>query len=201
MDRPMTETGAPVNARIRVPAVPDIDEARLVAAARQERAAFVPLYRAYLAPVYRYLAQQVGNRQDAEDLTAATFTKALASLEHYQGRGSFAAWLFSIARHTLLDYQRQRRPHLDVEQFAATLVAANGQPEAETMQAERRSRLDALVRRLPTDQRDALALRFAAGLRSAEAGKVMGRHEGAVRMLVHRAITTLRVELEKEEQP
>ncbi len=151
--------------------------------------------------MYRYLAQQVGNRQDAEDLTAATFTKALTSLEHYQGRGSFAAWLFSIARHTLLDYRRRRRPQLDVELFAATLVAANGQPEAETMQAERRRRLDMLVRRLPTDQQEALALRFASRLPSAEAGKVMGRREGAVRMLVHRAITTLRAELQKEEQP
>jgi len=69
------------------------------------------------------------------------------------------------------------------------------------MQAERRRRLDMLVRRLPTDQQEALALRFASRLPSAEAGKVMGRREGAVRMLVHRAITTLRAELQKEEQP
>jgi RNA polymerase sigma-70 factor, ECF subfamily len=190
----------PVYASSPAPVASEIDEARLVAAARRERAAFVPLYRAYVAPVYRYLAQQVGNRQDAEDLTTATFTKALAGLERYRGRGSFAAWLFSIARHTLLDYRRQRRPQLDVEQFGATLIAATGQPEAEALQAERRQRLDALIRRLPADQQDALALRFGAGLRSAEAGTVMGRGEGAVRMLVHRAITTLRAELQEEDR-
>ena len=200
MDRP-TEVSMPACPSSPAPIASEIEEARLVAAARQERAAFVPLYRAYVTPLYRYLAQQVGNRQDAEDLTAATFTKALASLECYEGRGSFAAWLFSIARHTLLDYRRQRRPQLDVEQFAATLVAGSGQPEAEALQAERRQRLDGLIRRLPDDQREALALRFAAGLRSADAGKVMGRGEGAVRMLVHRAITTLRAQLQEENQP
>ena len=90
------------------------EERQLVVAARRDPAAFAPLYRRYAPPVYRYLCQQVGNPQDAEDLTATTFRKALASLGRYREQGSFAAWLFSIARHTLRDYQRRRRPEVDV---------------------------------------------------------------------------------------
>jgi len=56
-------------------------DARLVTAARQDRAAFVALYQRYLPRVYRYVYRRVGNRQDAEDVTASVFTEALESLD------------------------------------------------------------------------------------------------------------------------
>lgn len=175
-----------------------LDEARQVAAAQANVAAFAPLYRAYVGAVYRYLARQVASREDAEDLTAAVFTKALASLGRYQDRGTFAAWLFGIARHALADYHRHRRPRMDAAEIAEEALA-DDEPDAAVLGAERRRQLDRLVRQLPADQREALALRFFAGLTSAEAGVVLGRSEGAVRMLVHRAVAALRNQLDEED--
>ncbi len=62
-------------------------DARLVTAARQDRAAFVALYQRYLPRVYRYVYRRVGNRQDAEDVTASVFTEALESLDRPGGTG------------------------------------------------------------------------------------------------------------------
>ena len=177
------------------------EERRLVAAARHERDAFVVLYRTYVGPVYRYFAQQVHRPQDAEDLTATTFSKALVSLDRYYDRGSFGSWLFGVARHTLGDYRRRYHPQVDVDLVAPALVAVDQEPEAAALRAEQLRQLDALVRRLPADQQEALALRFSGELSSAQVGVVMGRREGAVRMLVHRAVTTLRQQLGEEGRP
>jgi len=75
------------------------NDARLVTAARQNRSAFVALYRRYLLRVYGYVDRRVGSQQDAEDVTALVFTEALESLENYREQGSFAGWLFTIAHH------------------------------------------------------------------------------------------------------
>src|SRR5207302_10755857 len=100
---------------------PDADERLLVEAAIADASAFALLYRKYLTPVYRYVYQQVGNAQDAEDLTATTFSEALASLPRYEARGSFAAWLFGIARHVLLRHRRAHRSEVDVPRLAEVL--------------------------------------------------------------------------------
>jgi RNA polymerase sigma-70 factor, ECF subfamily len=176
------------------------DEALLIAAAVRDRAAFAPLYRRYVTPVYRYFARQTANAQDAEDLTAATFDKALAGLDRYREQGAFAAWLFSIARHTLRDYQRRFRPHLDVDLMAEPPAAMPDEPEAEVLRGERLRLLGQRLRRLPADQQEAVALRFFAELGVAATARTLGRSEGAVRMLVHRAITTLRRDYAEEEQ-
>ena len=172
-----------------------------LAAAGGDRAAFAALYRRYVTSVYRYLYQQTGSPEDAEDLTATTFGKALASLSRYREQGGFAAWLFSIARHTLRDHQRRRRPQLDLEVVASTIPDPSPQPEAQVLRAEEARTLHLLVRQLPADQQEALALRFFGGLRTAEVAVVLGRSEGAVKMLVHRAITALRTDYRREVQP
>ncbi|MDO9129198.1 MAG: sigma-70 family RNA polymerase sigma factor [Anaerolineales bacterium] len=86
------------------------DEAALVERARRDPSAFAALYHRYLTPVYRYLYRRLGNAHDAEDLTAQVFIEALEGLVAYRERGKFVAWLFTIARHRLTDFYRQRVP-------------------------------------------------------------------------------------------
>lgn len=166
-----------------------------------DRVTFLALYRQNVAPVYRYFYQQVGNPHDAEDLTATTFAKALASLSGYEEQGKFTAWLFGIARHTLGDFQRSRRQPVDLEVVAPTLVDAGPGPEEAALRAERAARLRRLLRRLPADQQEALILRFFGQLSTAEAATVLGRSEAAVKMLVHRAVAGLRDLYAREVQP
>jgi RNA polymerase sigma-70 factor (ECF subfamily) len=171
---------------------PEADEQSLVEAAQQDRVAFVALYRRYAKPVYRYFYHQVGNTDDSEDLTSTTFSKALASLARYERQGTFAAWLFGIARHTLLDYRRAHRIEIDVASVAATLHDPTPQPETQLILDEDSAMLRQLVRQLPDEQQEALVLRIFGELRTKEVATVLGRSEGSVKMLVHRAVTTLR---------
>ena len=177
----------------------DGEDAALVAEARQDRQRFTALYRRYLKPVYTYFYQQVGSVQDAEDLTAATFSQALASLDRYQEQGRFAAWLFGIARHQLLHHQRGR-PWAG-QPLTPDLPAEPGhEPEAQALGRDELRRLQGRLQALPAEQREALSLRFFAELRTAEVARLMGRSEGAVKMLVHRAVTALRDHLREEEK-
>src|SRR3954468_21415789 len=85
-----------------------LDEADLVAIAKRDRAAFAPLYRRYVDPVYRYCDRCLGNREAAEDATSLTFTKALAALASCRD-DKFRSWLFSIAHNVIVDVRADRR--------------------------------------------------------------------------------------------
>ncbi|GAB4580098.1 MAG: hypothetical protein Fur0022_28370 [Anaerolineales bacterium] len=93
-----------------VPSQETVDEeVLLVDAARQNPEAFDALYCRYLTPVYRYLYSRVQNRADAEDLTTQVFIEALEGLARYRDRGTFPAWLFTIARRRAIEYHRRKR--------------------------------------------------------------------------------------------
>lgn len=166
---------------------------------RVNRADFGDLYRTHVMQLYRYFYHHIGNVHDAEDLTAMTMSKALANLDRYEGRGTFAAWLFSIARHTLVDNHRQYRPTIDLLSVRSTHTDPAPSPESEAVQADQAYRLNRLLKQLPSGQHDALALRYFAGLRTAEIAAVLGRSEGAVKQLIHRALVTLRGTCQQEE--
>ena len=174
------------------------DDRQLVAAARADPQAFALLYRRYVHDLYRYLYHRVGNQQVAEDLTASTFGKALAGIGRYHEQGSFPAWLFSIARHTLLDYQRQLRPSVDVTAVAGALADPAASPESQLLRAEEARVLRDLVHQLPADQQEAVMLRYFGGLATADIAVLLHRREGAVRALLHRAITALREAYRRE---
>jgi len=168
------------------------NDARLVTAARRNRAAFVALYRRYLPRVYRYVYRRVGNQQDAEDLTASVFTEALESLEDYREQGSFAGWLFTIAHHRVADHHRRQRKKVDFRQVAPFLADPALDVESRVEQKERLVRLAATIRELAPDRQEALALRFFGELSNKEVAQVMGRSEAAVKMLVCRTLRQLR---------
>jgi RNA polymerase sigma-70 factor (ECF subfamily) len=148
--------------------------------------------------VYRYHVRHVGDHDEAEDLTAATFDRALAAFNRYQEHGRAAAWLFAVARHTRIDHERRRRPRAGLAR-AASVADAAPSPDERALRAEAARELRRMVAALPADQQEAVALRFFAGLSTAEAAAALGRSEGAVKMLVHRAVAALRGRYAAEE--
>ena len=80
----------------------------LVLAARQDLAAFEPLYRRYADRVYRYCLRRLDEPDRAADATSAIFIKAMQSIDHCQPE-SFRSWLFSIAHNTTIDARRTTR--------------------------------------------------------------------------------------------
>lgn len=175
------------------------NDAQLVTAARQNRSAFVTLYRRYLPRVYRYVYRRVGNQQDAEDVTASVFTEALECLEDYREQGSFAGWLFTIAHHRVADHHRRQRENVDFRQVAPFLADPALDVESRMEQEERLVRLAATIWELAPDRQDALALRFFSELSNKEVAQVMGKSEAAVKMLVCRALRQLRRRCREDE--
>lgn len=170
------------------------DDETLAEAARSDHTAFDALYRRYVNRVYRYCYTHTHNAADAEDLTAKTFLAALEGIGRYHGRGSFAAWLFAIARHKCDDYHRAHYKRRDevLEKAEGLVDPASPDP---VVQAHRQKIVDCLLRVLKVlseDRQEAIRLRFWGGLSTRETAKVMGRSRGAVKMLVSRGIADLR---------
>ena len=179
----------------------------LVEAARIEPARFEALYRKYLAQVYSYAFYELGDHHDAEDATERTFVAALTNLHRFEerarpedgnGASTFRVWLFRIARNVVADRQRARfrRPEEALE--VASAVASTADPAAEVARREEASAAWQAVARLPGDRRRAVVLRFVDEMSTAEIAGVLGRSEGAVRVLIHRALRTVARDLDGE---
>ena len=169
---------------------------RLVAEARAGDAwAFGRLFDHYHEPVYRYIVSRVHRPSDAEDLTQIVFVKALEALPRYESRGvPFGGWLFRLARNSVIDFVRTSHPHSGLD----VVEAHPSRDTAPDEQAIDRQRLDAVAAALETltdEQREAIALRFFAGLSAREAAEAMGKQEGTVRGLQFRALAAIRRQL------
>ncbi len=158
------------------------------------------LYDALVAPIHRYVALRIRRREDAEDVTHLVFERIVAGLPKYRHNGKpFTAWAFRIARNAVIDHQRRVRPTEPLSAVAEP-SAGNGLDDV-TVRGEEVRELRAAIRRLTTDQQEALALRYAAGLSAEEAARVMGRRAGTIRGLTFRAIESLRRQLEDRAGP
>lgn len=178
----------------------EAEEATLVSAARQDPDAFDALYRRYVDRIYGYCYSQVGNRGDAEDLTAQVFLEALTALDRYQEQHCFAAWLFGIARNLCASYHRKRYAHPEVALKpesetclvgVITSAAATG-PEWRLIRQNLLDCIRTTLASISEDRKEALHLRFWGGLNSREIASIMGRGVGAVKMLIWRGINDLR---------
>jgi RNA polymerase sigma-70 factor (ECF subfamily) len=168
---------------------------RLAAEAVADPQAFALLYQAHVDRVYRYLVARGSSEDDAEDLTAVTFERALRSIERYRPGGTgFLPWLLRIARNASIDAHRRRRGRavVGLDGAAARVADTHPTPEQSAITAEERREILGLVARLPDVQRDALALRFAAGLTSREIAVVIGKSDAASKKLISRALAALR---------
>ena len=166
---------------------------RLVAASQQgDPEAFGSLFDAYYGPVYRYVAARVGRPSDAEDLAQLVFVKALEALPRYEARGvPFGGWLFKLARNIVIDHIRTRRDIAPLDVMIERPNPEDGPDELAVLRQELDSVAHAM-RRLTPEQREAIELRFFAGLSAKEAAEAMGRQEGTIRGLQFRAIAALR---------
>jgi len=164
------------------------DDAALVAAARADPRQFGLLYERYVGPVYRYCYLQFGARAAAEDATSEVFLKALAGLSGFRD-GSVPAWLFTIARHTVIDLRRKQRPHRSIDE-GAEIADRGAMPERLAVDAARRDALRAALAALPADQRAAVELGLAGWSGEQIAGSLK-RSRGAVYLLRTRALARL----------
>jgi RNA polymerase sigma-70 factor (ECF subfamily) len=167
-------------------------ERLLIEAAQRDRAAFAPLYERYVDQIFAYAHTLTRNRELAEDVTAATFAKAIEDLPRFEWRGvPYSAWLYRVASN-LVARQARRPAWVDLDSHQPVDGVS---PELIVEQREREAAVRAAVAVLPDDQRHAVLLRFGGDLRNREIAEIMGRSEGAVKLLTFRAMTALRKQL------
>lgn len=176
---------------------PMATDADLAQAARDDPQAFGALYDRYLDTIYRYLYRQTGAREITEDLTSLTFMRALGALDRFPADRSFAPWLVRIAHNALVDYRRRAGRTVSLDDESAYALEAPDAPNV-TDDLEQAEVFDALTAGLPADQRDALALRFVADLSMEQTAAVLGRSVGATKMMVTRALSTVRTRMRRD---
>lgn len=172
----------------------EYDEKAIVEQAKTDPEAFGLLYKTYVDKIYNYIFFHTGNYQDAEDLTARTFHRALNKIDTYVDRGvPFSAWLYRIAHNIVANWHRDSSRRKTVSIDDVPLVS--GPADSPQHQAERREEqaiLMAAIRRLPHQRQQLLFLKFSEGMSNADIGRVMGRSEGAIKSLYHRTLLALR---------
>jgi RNA polymerase sigma-70 factor, ECF subfamily len=171
------------------------EEKALIARAKIDPEAFGQLYQRYVKRIYNYSYQFTRNREDAEDLTSRTFYQALRGISAYSDRGlPFQAWLFRIAHNLVVNWYRDqsRHPVIGLDHMEDEMRAEDGNPQADLAQLEERKKLLQLISGLPEDRKTLLILKFVEKMPNAEIAKVLGRSEGAIKVLYHRTLTSLR---------
>lgn len=179
-----------------------LDDAELVELAKDDKEAFGAIYERYLKKIYNYVYYRIGNHQDAEDLTARVFYRAMAHIGTYTERGiPFQAWLYRIAHNLVANWHRDRgrRKIIPLDEFVASSLRAEA-PDRMTEDREERELLLSAIRRLPPERQQLLILKFVEKQSNVEIGEMMGRTEGAIKSLYHRTLLSLRDELEMQQR-
>jgi RNA polymerase sigma-70 factor (ECF subfamily) len=150
------------------------------------------LYERYLNLIYKYIRSRVSEDRSAEDLTEIVFLKGFEALDRYQERGwPFSAFLYQIARNQLADHYRGEQDQVSLEE-AKDLEATDLDMDESILVDEKVQILREALEKLPEDYQEVIRLRLLLDLTTSEVALHMNRSEGAVRILLHRAIAALR---------
>ncbi len=161
--------------------------------------AFSFLYNQNVTRIYNYIFYRVGSEDDAEDITSRVFYRAFGHIKTYEDKGiPFSAWLYRIAHNLIANWHRDRQRRKE--------VSLDDQPEMphrvdlpETW-IEKKQEMDLLlkgIRRLAPDRQQLILLKYLEDLSNADIALIMGRTEGAIKSLYHRALLALKDEMIK----
>ena len=198
IDRPKSIPAAgPDTARVSAEVLQEWELVRRAQA--YDEAALETLYQTYYPKIYSYAFLQMGDVHAAEDLASDVMLKMLESLQSYKLRGlPFGAWVYRIARNRLIDLHRRRRRRGEVD-LSETLSATLASPQALAERALERGQLQVALKHLTDEQRQVIVLKFIEGFDNRSVGRIMGRSEGAIKSLQHRALASLRRVLHGED--
>ena len=166
---------------------------------QEKREMFVQVYKKYRPSIFNYIFYRVGDPDLADDLTSDVFVRMVDKYDLSTGNDRpIAPWLFAIARNLVIDYHR--RAGIIGWQSLSEDTSAN-ETSNPVKQSEKQSLQECLIRALDyltEDQRQVILLKFIERRTNQEVGDLLGKPEGAIKSLQHRALAGLRRALEKE---
>src|SRR4030065_2452796 len=180
------------------------EEKELVTQAQKDPDAFAQLYDQYYPRIFGYVLRRSANLEAAQDITSETFLKALRKLWQFQWRSvSFSSWLYKIATNEVNQYYRKaeyrKSVSLEELQEQGFELLSPHDPENELIEAQEKLKqhLDFLeiqerIVRLPAKYQEVIALRFFEKRQIKEIAEILGKREGTIKSLLHRAVEKLR---------
>src|SRR3954467_11004009 len=170
---------------------------KLVDRAQQgDRAALEELYLIHFDRIYSYLHMSVGNRHDAEDLTTQTFLKMLESIKRFRWQPApFSAWLFRIAHNLAMDHFRASRRWQPEEEVPEPPGETEPSAEIAAFQSIGRQSMLGRIENLSQEQQQVITLKFVFNLPNGDVATILGKTEGAIKSLQHRALVSLQKQI------
>jgi RNA polymerase sigma-70 factor (ECF subfamily) len=166
-----------------------------------DREALEELYLIHFDRIYSYLHVTVGNRHDAEDLTTQTFLRMLESIGKFRWQSApFSAWLFRIAHNLSMDHFRASRRWQPEEEPPEPPADESTSAEQGALQSIGQKSMLELIENLSGEQQQVLTLKFVFNFSNGEVATILGKTEGAIKSLQHRALASLQKQLEQRGQ-
>lgn len=156
---------------------------------------FVSFYNEYVEKVYGYIARQVWNHEEAEDLTSQTFIKAWKSFHSFDvTKASFKTWVFRIARNTVYDFFKTQKQCVDMSEYA-DIILSDTDIEREYIQKEILEEVQSILKTLPSKTQEIIRMRLWEGLSYKEIAFVLHQSEGSVKMSFSRGIQRIQKDM------
>jgi RNA polymerase sigma-70 factor, ECF subfamily len=177
------------------------DDAKTVARGLQKRDPELldRLIEQYQYRLFRYLVYLTASRERAEDFFQETWIRVLERGHQYDGKSKFEAWLFAIARHLVIDWQRQKKMQsldalTDPEDGAPLEIADEEGPSPLRLALgrEQEAKVQASLEQVPAIYREVLLLRFQEELKLEEIAKVLETPISTVKSRLYRGLESLK---------
>jgi len=173
------------------------DKALLKSAKQRNPGTLAQIYEQYSPGIFRYAYRLLGSRQIAEDCVSDTFLRFLAAIEYQKGPDDYLqAYLYRSAHNWIVDHFR-RHPEIEAE----INEDLSDQKESIETETEKRIRIKNTINALASltvTQKEIILFRYGEDLSLQEIANIIGKSQGAVKALLHRAIDTLQKELKNE---
>jgi len=157
------------------------------------------LVKKYLKAIYNFVYKQIGDQAQAEELTQETFLKAWKKLKSFKQNENFKTWLFTIARHTTIDYFRKKKAlsfsdlsEENEKMITEKLPDPNPLPDEILQKIEDKQILNKLLEKLPQNYKEILILHYIEDFDFDEIGKIQKKPLNTIRSQHHRALIKLR---------
>jgi RNA polymerase sigma-70 factor (ECF subfamily) len=165
-------------------------------AKKGEDAAFGEIYNLFFKKIYRFIFFRVGHKEVAEDLAEEVFLKGFSKISSVNESAALEGWLYQIARNLVIDYYRQKKSTVALEEIENTLEYETNVVDVVNLQEQQKIFLK-LLKELGAEQQVVIKLKFFEELENSEIAELMGKNEGAVRVIQHRAIIKLQELIKK----
>lgn len=177
------------------------DEHNVIRAAKNgDKAAFGHLYDHYLPQIYRFVYLKTGGKHDAEDITNDVFMNAWQHIPQYEESGfPLSSWLYQIARNRIIDHFRTKRSNIPIEDVEDDIDVPHttiGDVDA-VLAIER---VQGAISKLREEYQTLIVMRFVDDRSTTEIASVLGKSEGAIRLMQYRALQALKNVIEQEKE-